>query len=569
MSRLILERALSATGLLKVGRTLYRTFAPGHRRQRQSFSRQTDEMMPYRGASYAPALDKFATTDTALVIGYNVPGVAVLQFALIAALRANGHRVVVRLDSRLSGIEDLYRRLGAQDFIYQEDYAASGEHPETDRLLGGVSDSDSLLKLVYRGLSAGKFAASTLIRRQRLARIDLADEPQRTLARIMLSDSLKASDAALRMIADVRPKLVCFIDRGYTPEGHLYEAALSAGIDATTLNSAHRGGLLMLKRYRSNNRDSHPSSLSKDSWARLSSMPWTKDHWQILHGELDDCYRSGSWYDEVGTQFNKVLMTRDELKASLGLDPAKKTAVLFAHMFWDATFFWGDDLFQDYSDWFQQSLKAAAANTNVNWLIKVHPANLIKDRRDGYAGEHSEIRAIREALGTLPAHMKILPADSPIATFSLFEFIDYCLTVRGTVGVEAACFGIPVLTAGSGRYDRLGFTVDHDSREAYLANLARIETIAPLSEAQIELAHRFTYGIILTRPLRLRCLDFTYRQDEQASMNAKLVLDPTGNIVESADISAIRRWLRGGGEDILDEDTLSTAIIAGAIPGSL
>ena len=34
----------------------------------------------------------------------------------------------------------------------------------------------------------------------------------------------------------------------------------------------------------------------------------------------------------------------------------------------------------------------------------------------------------------------------------LFKVIDYGITVRGTIGIELPCFGIPVITAGTGRY---------------------------------------------------------------------------------------------------------------------
>ena len=75
--------------------------------------------------------------------------------------------------------------------------------------------------------------------------------------------------------------------------------------------------------------------------------------------------------------------------------------------------------------------------------------------------------------------------------------------MRGTVGVEAARLGIPVLTAGPARYAELGFTVDSASRGEYLARLARIEDTPPLSAEQRELAERFGYGLFLLRPCSL------------------------------------------------------------------
>ena len=61
-------------------------------------------------------------------------------------------------------------------------------------------------------------------------------------------------------------------------------------------------------------------------------------------------------------------------------------------------------------------------------------------------------RALRRHFGNLPGHVKLMRADTGINTFSLFDVADYGLTVRGTIGMELPCFGIPVVTAGTGRY---------------------------------------------------------------------------------------------------------------------
>jgi hypothetical protein len=552
----IAERAISAVGLLGIGRKLYRSLAPSHLRERAALARQIDAIMPHSGAIIAPSYGQLDAAKVALMVGYSEPGLTLLQFPLIAALRVCGYRVVVRLNVASNVIQAFYRRLGAHDFVLMEDVVAVGEHPQTASMMAKAL-AYGLMDIRYRDLSVGKYAASTLLRALRVGDINLADPNVRTKTRDAISASLRAADAAIEMISKTHPTLVCFVDRGYTPDGQLFEAAISRNIHATTLNAAHRGGLLMLKRYGRENHDKHPSSLSPESWKILRSMPWTDASWRILYGELRNCYESGSWYDEVGTQFGKTMSTRLEIVRSLGLDPAKKTAVIFAHMFWDATFFWGEDLFRNYEDWFRETLKAAALNPNVNWLVKVHPANLIKNERDKVASEHSEITAIREIFDELPRHITVLPADSAISTFSLFEMMDYCITVRGTVGIEGACFGIPVLTAGTGRYDRLGFTVDHDSREAYLSNLLHLERVAPLDDRQIELARRYAYGLILARPLLLESVRFSYGRDSKATMTAALAVRRPEDF--GPDIAALAQWLDSGKEDFLTDSALFSA----------
>src|SRR5208283_4163784 len=156
-----------------------------------------------------------------------------------------------------------------------------------------------------------------------------------------------------------------------------------------------------------------------------------------------------------------------QLRERLSLDPNKKTAFIFPHILWDAALFWGKSLFRDFEEWFVETVRLACANDNLNWVIKIHPANRRVRESGSLQGEYAEVVTLRKYIGKLPPHIVMIPPESEISTYSLFPIIDYCLTVCGTVGIEAARLGIPVLTAGSGPYDHRGFTVDSNSREEY------------------------------------------------------------------------------------------------------
>jgi hypothetical protein len=417
-----------------------------------------------------------------------------------------------------------------------------------------VRDTEQLIALTYRNVPIGRFAASTLMRQRRLGSVD----PQATDLDAALTGCIAASvrtvDLAKALITRCRPELVCFYDRGYTPDGELFEVALDSGAKALTLNAAHRSGLVMSKRYHPGNKDRHFGAPSAATWDTLRSMKWTSGHWETLRTEIESSYKSGTWYDEAGTQFGRTALADDVLLSSLGLDPARKTAVLFPHLFWDATFFWGDDLFADYREWFCQVLRAAAENDRLNWIVKLHPASVVKDRRDGYRGEPAETIAMRETLGTLPRHIAFLPPDSPVSTLSLYRIVDYCLTVRGTVGIEAAMYGIPVLTAGTGRYDGYGFTIDSTSRDSYLTRLAALETVAPLTDAQTELARRYAYGLFMLRPLQLRTMRFHYRQDASATLDLALDIQSNRSIREMPDIGHLAKWIESEEDDLVGKE---------------
>jgi hypothetical protein len=298
----------------------------------------------------------------------------------------------------------------------------------------------------------------------------------------------------------------------------------------------------MLKRYRAENADRHPYSLSARSWEIVRSMSWTADHERRLHEELHGSYASGDWYAEVGTQFGARLMEREEVRRRLGLKPGRKLAVIFSHLFWDATLFWGEDLFDDYRHWFVETVRAATRNDALDWIVKLHPANLVKLARDGYVGEPVEQATIRSELGELPGHVRVLPADTPISAFSLLETLDYCVTVRGTVGIEAAVLGKTALTAGTGRYDGHGFTVDSDSRETYLARLAELEKLPPPDARAVELARRFAYGSFLLRPFQLRTLRLAHERDARATQRVEIEVASAEAFRRAADVRDFGAW---------------------------
>jgi hypothetical protein len=244
----------------------------------------------------------------------------------------------------------------------------------------------------------------------------------------------------------------------------------------------------------------------------------------------------------------------------IGLDPAKPTAVIFPHMFWDASFTWGRDLFENYEVWFKEVLAIASANKNLNWIVKVHPANTTKNVRDGYKGEHSELVALREVCDPLPNHIFLLPPESEISTLSVYRVMDYCLTVRGTPGIEAPAFGKVALTAGTGRYDRHGFTRDSKSAQDYLERIKRLHEEPRMTASEIELARRFAFGIFLMRPAVFSTLKFRFQRDAKASVASSFELPASGDIRDGTDVRAVLSWIESGATDYLHDPMASRGL---------
>jgi hypothetical protein len=230
----------------------------------------------------------------------------------------------------------------------------------------------------------------------------------------------------------------------------------------------------------------------------------------------------------------------------MGLRSDRKIAVIFPHILWDGSFFFGEDLFENYTEWLVETIKAACANDRVQWVVKLHPSHTVKDKRDGYSGKPAELAALEGVVDALPPHITLLPPEAPISTYSIFQVADYVVTVRGTVGIEAALLGIPVITGGTGRYDRRGFTVDSATREEYLARLATVEQQPPLRQDQIELAERYAYYTFLCRPLQLSCASLEYARDGKATPIVTVRCQTPSQWLKSPDMKSLAAWFQDG-----------------------
>jgi hypothetical protein len=342
------------------------------------------------------------------------------------------------------------------------------------------------------------------------------------------------------------------MDRGYSGQGEVFDLAVNAGIDTITWHLGYKSNCLVVKRYHAGNERQHPLSPSADSWSRISAVPWDRDYGQRIREELFQCYQNQDWFSVVGTQFDKKILSQQLTRQKLGLSPDRKVAVIFPHILWDGSFFWGEDIFNDYTDWFIETIRAASANSRLDWVVKLHPAHLVKARQNRDDGRPSELEVIDRLFGALPPHVKLVFPDTDLSTYSLFEVADYTVTVRGTVGIESALFGVPVVTAGTGRYDRRGFTLDSSTREEYLEKLASLQEYPRLNAEQVETAERYAYGVFFGRPLALSCASLEYERDATATPKVKVFCQTREQWLASPDMRRLAGWIADGkAEDML------------------
>jgi hypothetical protein len=485
-----------------------------------------------------------------------------VEGVIAKALQLQGYDVVAAVPRDAELVRRYFGLYGVDRFVNLEEYADhDGEIADAAAMLDELRTPADLKALRFHGADVGRQVLSTVSRYLHEGSVDLTDPEARRLAAELLPLSLRTTLAAGALLDDVAPDVVVFNERNYADQGPLSDVALDRGHNVIQFVSGFEDDTLVFKRFTAETKGIHPRSLSDDSWALVRELEWSDERQSELDADFARRYDKDATFLARWNQGWTREQSRDELRDKLGLDPAKPTAVVFSHVLWDANMFYGRDLFADQEEWFLETVRAACSNENANWVVKLHPANVWKLRRDGYRGELDEVRAIRKQIGELPQHVRLLPPDTDISTWSLFAVTEVGVTIRGSTGFELPCFGVPALTAGTGFYSGRGFTVDSDTRDDYLAHLARIEETPRPAAEQIELARKHAWALFRARQTRFTTFRSVYQPIEHVDRPFEATIEL---YARSADELALARDLRALGEwavssralDYLDRDVV-------------
>lgn len=488
-----------------------------------------------------------------------------VQAMLGFGLKLNGWDVEILMSRRYLWARRYLRLFGINRFVYWEDIKFHGEERkqfevDAKAFLAGEMTFQSVKKWVYRKALIGPQVISSVSRKMMQGAPDLKDPAVKKNIAALLPETIEAVHIAERLLDEIKPRLISLIEANYALMGALVDTAISKGISVVQTVQPSRDDAMVFKRLIPATRRIHQNSVSKETLDVVSKLPWTDEQEKALRQEFENRY-GGKWFLQSRNQPGVKEKGRKEIIRQLELDPAKKIAVIFSPVLWDANLFYGEDLFEDFGDWFVQTVRAACANPNVNWIVKLHPANAWKRARENVTVELSEIKLIRENIGVLPEYVKLLYPTTDISTWSLFKLADFGLTVRGTIGMELPCLGGPVFTAGTGRYSGLGFTIDSKTKEEYLDRLSKIHEYERMADDQTLLAKKHAYCAFKLRPWGMKSFRavFNYKKRGVHPLDSNLFFNSKSleEIKANGDLEKWAVWAGDGNRiDYLDPDEL-------------
>jgi len=355
---------------------------------------------------------------------------------------------------------------------------------------------EAAVEMNYQGVDVGKHALSMTCRKRIEGRLILTDTITREMFFHFLEEAIFSVLVSGKLFEEYPIKKQLIRDSGYVPNGGIFEVGLEKGVDSVVVEFGQKKSSWIFKRHTKHTKSRHYFSLSESTWEELKKIPLTDQMKKAVDKEISGRYNPVSDEDTRRLQSGKVIKSKEEVQKQLGLDPNKKTAVIFSHVAWDATFFYGKCLFTDYEDWLYQTVEFVNINCpHINWIVKVHPYNAFKLQRETKKSTSEE--RLLSSLMPFEKHVVMMMPDTDINSQSLFNVIDFALTVNGSVGFEYPIFGTNAVLAGTGRYEGFGFTVEPHNREEYFEQLKNIHLIPALSDSQKVLALKHYYYAIV------------------------------------------------------------------------
>ncbi|PIS12093.1 MAG: hypothetical protein COT73_00395 [Bdellovibrio sp. CG10_big_fil_rev_8_21_14_0_10_47_8] len=426
-------------------------------------------------------------------------------WAVLGAVFANRtHRVFV-LTSRNQPMLNLYFRIFGFDFIFLEDLKISTVIVPQSALdqINGLESFMDFKTFKLDGAPLGSMAMSTYSRTKVTGVIDIQDAQTREEVRAWLVFIYQSVVASKQLYQKNNIDMLFFTEVFMEEYGAFYYGALDMGLNVIRFAGTVRDNAVIVQHLTKESDRTHHAAVTSQSWSQIVDAPDSKQIDLELERNFLDRY-GDVWAMSTRNQPNTKIVDPKVARAELGIPSDRKMGVIFSHILYDTLFFIGEDLFPSYADWFVESVKAACANPNIEWFVKVHPSNLWRGELEQFfGGKYEEVRLIERFVGPLPKHVHMVYPDTPYSPYTWLQMTDYGITVRGTSGIELGALGKTVITAGSGRYEKIGFTVNPRTSAEYMELLKSLPKAPEPSIEQKRLGVKFAYMTFCMKPFTL------------------------------------------------------------------
>jgi hypothetical protein len=382
----------------------------------------------------------------------------------------------------------LYETLGLPIWRYA-DFVSIDERREARRLATNVS-YDDIPSFHRHGMSVGEHAVAGSLRFYARGQLAGADGSETTLRRF-LEASLLAATAARNLLGRERLDRACFHHGIYVPQGLIAEACRQAAVPIVTWNVAYRSGCFLFS-----HEDTYHHTMLTEPLVAWEDMAWGAEQEREILDYLDSRLtgaRDWIWFHE------KPVEDVAQIARELGVDLNRPIIGMLTNVFWDAQLHYRANAFEDMLDWVLQSISYFARRSDLQLLIRVHPAEV----RGTIPSRQPLLAEIHRAFPELPANIFIITPESDSSTYAAMDACDSVLIYGTKTGVELTSRGIPVIVAGEAWIRGKGVTWDASSPEEYFRILDDLPFGRRLDEWTTRRARMYAYHFFFRRMIPL------------------------------------------------------------------
>ena len=361
----------------------------------------------------------------------------------------------------------LARSFGIEQFTFVRDEAAKDARPEAAHILAKLEGQSGkelrrrVLAIKINDLPVGDLLYDTYLRETRQVTLQAVDDDLRAYTALAINYYALYD----RLLADQDVAAVVMGHLVYLRFGLIARLAAARGADIF----ARYGGKGMRLQRRRGLADAC-DVMTRVEPALVDNILANEGEEAVRIGEATLTLRMGGqgnefeYLNEEGYSPARRRMPAPELAKSMGLNPDRPKALLMLHAFPDANHFSPGLLFDDFYDWYRQTLEIAFDLPHIDWLVKLHP-NLVH-----YTDDKAPAALMIEAT-TRHGHIHAVPEG--VHTASLAGLSGFLITVNGKAGLEFAACSVPVILGGRGFFAGNGFSEEPQDISEYVSMLVR------------------------------------------------------------------------------------------------
>tara|TARA_A100001015_G_C15034086_1_gene734954 strand:+ start:398 stop:2005 length:1608 start_codon:yes stop_codon:yes gene_type:complete len=271
----------------------------------------------------------------------------------------------------------------------------------------------------------------------------------------------------------------------YVPQGIIADITKKHGIDFFCWSQTNKNRSI---EFAKNNNNITKHIFDKDfKWL---DKKLSKNEEKEIYAEFNKKKNSknSDWINYVDDN-EKNNELKDFLKKN-EIENKSNNVCLFTNLIWDAEVLYPNDIFSSMSNWVYETIKYFQKRTELNLIIRVHPAEL----KAAFRSVDTVKNFLDKNFNNLGSNIFIINADSPINSYKLADYCSLNLVYSSRVSYELSAMGHNVLLAGSAFVRNKKVTIDPVDKDEYFELLNKFPNNFPLmSDIRKENALKYAY----------------------------------------------------------------------------